>query len=649
MADREIGSFTREQARLLWLDYQERKQLQPHIQHNFPVRREIDEPSQHRMFVKNNSGEEIPAFACMQVDGLQMVGDTGYVKVIKPDASCGEFVFNSQFPIPIGGYGWAYSFGQVRMRGTFSTPFSACDRYQPTSGQWTISKGPGPFVVYGADTAFSGVLRGRIVGESCKAKWIKFYYDPADPPDAENVPIDAFYDGPDPTDCGDVSVAYPLGEPCAAGDVLAFYDPNTDTYQATATPAAMLGEAEEQTFLAAISPLEPYAEEEECGFSYVQTTAKVFCAQSGGAGDVRFNITNQEVITDANVTSAGIVLEKAEIAVCTSVEISSKTLPFTYVDAVKSIDFSGCQLEYTYNNIATLRVAATSGRTTEPELVNVDFVTSVYLGSDGLNIELGSAKVCAIGAGETYTIPATDCVDEYYYPPEECGACEITAETGQSVWQVQDGEWVLVDDSMIPEGTIATPPLIPTPANCECAIGSYVCGDPGGIPSPEENEALWQFRGGEWHLIIDCVAGSASMPTADGEECEYRVTQCNGCCESADPLSGVPSVYITVYPGNPELENVFSVFISLGATNLAASPKERVGTYVLDTADGIYRITIVFTINCEGNWTVAITEANLSTGQVADAFLFGTATVNADCFVESFTYSDDSWLVTSGT
>lgn len=245
MADVSIGSFSIEQTRIIW-DVVQKSLAAAGIQNTRKIKLP-DEPGAHRVRFKNNSGEEIPAFACMEIEGTEDEVDLTFLLVKKPETICGEYVFNSQFAVPADGFGWAYAFGQVRMRGTEGT-FSACTRHKPTAGSWDVSEGPGPFIVYGTDITMEGALRGRIVGDKCKAKWIKFTYATG-----MAVTVDQFYDGADPTDCGEITVVYPLREPCDDDVVLAFYDPNEDQYVAIATESAMLGTPITKTLPTAIA------------------------------------------------------------------------------------------------------------------------------------------------------------------------------------------------------------------------------------------------------------------------------------------------------------------------------------------------------------------------------------------------------------
>lgn len=239
MADIEIGTFTPEQTRELWQWYQRSKQLSPQLQQNFPQRRQIDEPSPHRIFVKNESGEEIPAYGCMQITGAVTEAGRVFLKVTKPNTICGECIFNSQFKIAVGAYGWGYAFGIVRMLGSAGA-YSSCERYGATAGSWSISQNDGGFLVYGDDGEKPGVVIGRIVGDHCKARWIKFTYEVGGGSNSTPTVTD-YWDGQNPATCGTVNVEYPLGEPCTDSTVVAFYNPNTGTYQAIATPNAMQG------------------------------------------------------------------------------------------------------------------------------------------------------------------------------------------------------------------------------------------------------------------------------------------------------------------------------------------------------------------------------------------------------------------------
>ena len=144
----QIGVFSPEQARLLWQDYQERKQLPAQLTKAFPQRRPIDEPSPHRVFVLNSdSYEAIPPYACMQITGTQVYAGRTVITVEKPTTLDGEYLFNSPYQIEAGAAGWAYRFGVVVMLG--AAPSAPNVSYQPIVDSWEIEEGGGPFTVFG--------------------------------------------------------------------------------------------------------------------------------------------------------------------------------------------------------------------------------------------------------------------------------------------------------------------------------------------------------------------------------------------------------------------------------------------------------------------------------------------------------------------
>lgn len=293
MAKRVIGSFTPEQCQMLWQDYQERRQLPAQLQKQFPDRPAVDDPGQHRIFVYNASGEEVPPYACMQIDGTyEGPDDLTYIRVIKPDTLCGEYMFNGPHEIDADGYGWGYRFGLVIMQGNASS-YNACNRYAPVVGQWYVTDSPGPFLVYGPHTAGDNCVVGRIVGESCRAKWIKFAYDPEG---SGSVTADAWYDGANPNNC-EITVAYPLGEPCVPCNVIAFWDPNTGNYQAIATENAMLGLPSTMDVITAVAMA-------GCGLAYISQGIKaVPCGGDPVVGSSTPALTYVPVLTSAAIAT----------------------------------------------------------------------------------------------------------------------------------------------------------------------------------------------------------------------------------------------------------------------------------------------------------------------------------------------------------
>ena len=177
-----IGVFTPEQARLLWQEYLSRQQLQSQLTKNYPQRRPLDEPSPHRVFVKNTSGEAIPAFACMQITGTAVYGERTVVNVTKPTTTDGVYLFNSPYEIAIDAAGWAYRFGVVVMLGVAPSEVNAA--YQPIVGSWEIEEGGGPFTVFGTyeitPESTTAALIGRFGSAAGGGETIRFEIYAAD-------------------------------------------------------------------------------------------------------------------------------------------------------------------------------------------------------------------------------------------------------------------------------------------------------------------------------------------------------------------------------------------------------------------------------------------------------------------------------------
>lgn len=113
---------------------------------------------QTEIYFKNNTGEEIPPYACLQVTGtddLKSVGGTNYLLVSKPaDASgeAGAFIFNSHTPVEIDGRGIGQG-GRVNVRATYTTGTPAAgQKWQPIVGSFDVEQSDsGIFVAHGPD------------------------------------------------------------------------------------------------------------------------------------------------------------------------------------------------------------------------------------------------------------------------------------------------------------------------------------------------------------------------------------------------------------------------------------------------------------------------------------------------------------------
>jgi len=151
-----IGVFTPEQARLLWQDYQQRMRSGP------PRPPVYQDTSPHRVFVKNDAGEQIPPFGCMEIMGVELHGEQTVLTVTKPETETGDYLLNSQFEIEAGEAGWAYRFGIVIMLGDEPDADAKGWYYKPVIDSWEVEPGPGPFLVYGRHDVNDRALIGKL-------------------------------------------------------------------------------------------------------------------------------------------------------------------------------------------------------------------------------------------------------------------------------------------------------------------------------------------------------------------------------------------------------------------------------------------------------------------------------------------------------
>jgi hypothetical protein len=126
-------------------------------------------PEADYVFVRNDTGEEIPPYACLQVTGSVEYNGQNWLTVEKPvdtDGTAGWFVFNGFNAIGTlepERYGTAHDGPHVRMLTDGST-VTAGNRWRPTVGAFTIEPGDGPFIAGGEDDIKPDVMKGFIVG-----------------------------------------------------------------------------------------------------------------------------------------------------------------------------------------------------------------------------------------------------------------------------------------------------------------------------------------------------------------------------------------------------------------------------------------------------------------------------------------------------
>jgi len=128
-----------------------------------PGRRQQTFPPQAPIYVRNDSGVEIPAFACLQTTGTVEASGQNYITVDQPadtTGAAGGYLFNGQAPIEIGGYGIAHDGPVVRM--ICSDTIASGDALIPIVNDWEVELGAGPFVAIGEDDIETDCIRGFV-------------------------------------------------------------------------------------------------------------------------------------------------------------------------------------------------------------------------------------------------------------------------------------------------------------------------------------------------------------------------------------------------------------------------------------------------------------------------------------------------------
>lgn len=127
------------------------------------------------IYVRNDSGEEIPAYACLQTTGTVEDGGQNYITVDQPvdnTGDAGAYLFNGQEPIEIGGFGIAHDGPLCRML-TDGATLSSGDKCRPAVGEWYIELGGDLITIVGDDDIESDTVRG-VIGSSGGGSLFRF-------------------------------------------------------------------------------------------------------------------------------------------------------------------------------------------------------------------------------------------------------------------------------------------------------------------------------------------------------------------------------------------------------------------------------------------------------------------------------------------
>jgi len=113
------------------------------------------------VYFSNDSGEIVPAYACMQVTGTLEIGGQNYLVIEQPadtDGTAGPFIFNGPREVEIGGEGVAQNSSVLRVFKNTGT-VTAGYKWGATVGEWYVTKDAGSLIVCGEDDIEDDVFR----------------------------------------------------------------------------------------------------------------------------------------------------------------------------------------------------------------------------------------------------------------------------------------------------------------------------------------------------------------------------------------------------------------------------------------------------------------------------------------------------------
>jgi hypothetical protein len=148
----ELASITPEQWRIVWgfVKSQLSGTPRPRITSNKSAFDTIS--------FRNDSGEEIPAFAAMRVTGVAMLDDQIVVTVNKPNSSTFETLINGPQAVATTEIGSGYKYGILQAKVEAGRTLG--ETLKAKASSWELEDGTGPFIFLGYDTEYDcGLVR----------------------------------------------------------------------------------------------------------------------------------------------------------------------------------------------------------------------------------------------------------------------------------------------------------------------------------------------------------------------------------------------------------------------------------------------------------------------------------------------------------
>lgn len=110
---------------------------------------------------RNDSGEEIPGFACVRITGMVKVGSRNILTVGKPNTYGSQYMhrFNGPTPVASGLYGVCYLGSQVpALYDTADGTPAFGESWGPRDATWKIKKNTGGWQIVGNSDSTAGVV-----------------------------------------------------------------------------------------------------------------------------------------------------------------------------------------------------------------------------------------------------------------------------------------------------------------------------------------------------------------------------------------------------------------------------------------------------------------------------------------------------------
>lgn len=148
----ELASITPEQWRIVWGHVKSQLRGVPSPRIN-SLSQSFDTIS-----FRNDSGEEIPAFAAMRITGVAMVDDQIVVTVNKPNSSTFETLVNGPQAVGEDDIGSGYKYGILQAKVEAGRTLG--ETLKAKASSWELEDGTGPFIFLGYDTEYNcGLVR----------------------------------------------------------------------------------------------------------------------------------------------------------------------------------------------------------------------------------------------------------------------------------------------------------------------------------------------------------------------------------------------------------------------------------------------------------------------------------------------------------